>query len=150
MQVPPVGTLWFVQSQPQFLGHLLGDAGSRRNIMSCTVPTSIFRSPARWRRFPSEVGGGGWELLLDWWPTLFFLLKGQLISEITLNYSSLRFITLYYPSLPCRSLLKFGFVAFYIVIMSNILPFKNGPRLVCWHVMNKILVRIPTGILGKF
>ena len=31
----------------QFLGHLLGDAGSRPNIMSCTVATSIFRSPAR-------------------------------------------------------------------------------------------------------
>ena len=50
-------TLWFVQSQPQFLGHPPGDpnhAGFPRNIMICTVATSIFRSPARWRIFPSE------------------------------------------------------------------------------------------------
>ena len=41
-------TLWFVQSQPQFLGHPPGDpnhAGFPRNIMICTVATSIFRSP---------------------------------------------------------------------------------------------------------
>ena len=49
------------------------------------------------------------------------------------------------------SIKSFYQIVEYKQILKKIGEFRiQNSGLVCWHVMNKILVRIPTGILGKF